>query len=412
MRAWWLVFASTSMGFFLWGLITSLGYLVYPEFHNPAYLAVVAAMPLVGDLALSRLSDAVVGRKRAFLATMSLYAAGSLLVALDALYLSMNVAVFLAGYALATFAVEGEVPVSLAYLAEVTPAAIRDRALILSTNFDNVGAAASAAIALAVYGSRSSYFAVALSIAVASLASLAAAAVLRSMIPESLRWLRARGLAPADAAPPERAPARTRPTVGLLGRYSFLAALGVSQYITYGLMAFVVADYFFSGNYLNLVVLVANAAASAAGLAAPVLEERVGSVRFALISYVGGLLSMAPIAAWALRWPAMWAFYPLLALNMAFSEFAWATRIVYEPALFPTERRAFMVGLVRAVPIAAYTASTYLTSSFGEAQFVVYNAALWALGAAASVAWRMRGYDVTGAALEVTSAPLTLQEPH
>ncbi|MGC8969949.1 MAG: MFS transporter [Conexivisphaera sp.] len=403
-RSHWLVFASASVGFLLWGLITSLGYVIYPEFHSPAYLAVVAAVPLIGDLALSRLSDLMIGRKRAFIYTMSLYAAGSLLVALDALYLSMNVAVFLAGYALATLAVVGEVPVSLAYLAEVTPTALRDRVLVLSTNFDNIGAAVAAAIALLTYGSGSSYSVEALSIAVAALAALAAAALLRSLLPESLRWLRARGRAP-PAGPRDQEAAGPAPTVGILGRYSFLAALGVSQYLTYGLMAFVVADYFFSGQSLNLVILVANGAASVAGLAAPLIEERLGSVRFALLSYAGGLLSMAPIIAWALYWPAPWAFYPLLMLNMAFSELAWAVRIIYEPALFPTESRAFMVGLVEAAPMAAYTASAYLTSALTEAWFLAYSAALWAVGAAASVAWSLRGYDVSGIPLELTSAP-------
>jgi MFS family permease len=407
-RSHWLVFASTSAGFLLWGLITSLGYIVYPEFHDPVYIAVVAAMPLIGDIVLSRLSDLFVGRKRAFMVTMSLYAAGSLVVAMDVLYLSMNVVVFLTGYAIATFAVEGEVPVSLAYLAEVTPSGLRDRALVLATNFDNIGAAVAAAIAFIAYGSSSSYSVEALSIAVAALIALAAVAVLRSRIPESLRWLRVKGrISHAAGEIPTGASTETSrgPTVGFLGRYSFLAALGISQYITYGLMAFVVADYFFTGESLNFVVLAANAAASAAGLAVPLIEERLGSIEFALLSYMGGLLAMAPIIVWALHSPVLWAFYPLLALNMVFSEFAWATRIVYEPALFPTERRAFMVGLVRAAPIAAYSASAYLTSSLGEAQFLMYNAALWALGAAASIAWRLRGYDVSGIPLEVTGAP-------
>ena len=424
-RPHWLVFASTSAGFLLWGLITSLGYIIYPEFHDPAYIALVAAMPLLGDVVLSRLSDVFVGRKRAFIATMSLYAAGSIIVALDVLYASMNIALFLVGYALATFAVEGEVPVSLAFIAEVAPSTRRERALILATNFDNVGAALAAAIAFLAYGSTSSYSAEALSIVGAALAALAAVAVIRSMIPESVRWLRAKGRA-ADAAaeesrmgvPRSASPAKSvEPTVGFLGRYSFLAALGISQYLTYGLMAFVVADYFFSGESLNLVVLVANAAAALAGAAASLVAERIGSVRFALLSYGGGLIAMAPIVAWALYFPVTWAFYPLLALNMAFSEFAWATRIVYEPALFPTERRAFMVGLVRVVPIAAYSASAYLTSSMSEAAFLAYNAALWALGAAASTAWRFLGYDVSMAPLELTGSPpsrpgLALDEPH
>jgi len=30
----WLMFASTSIGFFIWGLIMTLGFLAYPQFHS------------------------------------------------------------------------------------------------------------------------------------------------------------------------------------------------------------------------------------------------------------------------------------------------------------------------------------------------------------------------------------------
>ena len=98
-------------------------------------------------------------------------------------------------------------------------------------------------------------------------------------------------------------------------------------------------------------------------------------------------------------------FYPLLFLNMVFSELAWAVRTVYEPVLFPTSIRATMIGLVRAVPIVAYDVSLYVTSAWDEWQFMVFNLGFWGLGAAAAVAWRLIGYDTRRALLESASSP-------
>jgi hypothetical protein len=91
-RAHWLIFASTSIGFFLWGIINTLGYAFYPEYESVAYIVVVAATPLIGDLLLSWLSDRILGRKRTYLITMSLYGVGSLIIVLDLLLVPKGLA--------------------------------------------------------------------------------------------------------------------------------------------------------------------------------------------------------------------------------------------------------------------------------------------------------------------------------
>ena len=414
-----MIFASTSLGFFIWGLESELGILYYVTLHSLAFLVAFYAMDFVGDLLVPRLSDTRLARKGAFYLTMTLMGVGLTVLAVDlAVTRGVGPAALptaIAGAFVAKIGIEGDVPVSLSFLAENTPAADREFSLIMAPNFNNLGSAVGAVIAMVTYYLTNSTMYMALSVAAAAIAALAVLAAVRVSMPESVRWLLARGFRERAEGEARRLAAEARagfeprevtPTVGLLGRYAFLVALGVSQYITFGLMAFVIAAFYYQSQPLVLawITFVATMGASVAAVPAYLLAKRMDSRDFALLSYLGGLVTMIPIVLFVLYFPTdMALFYALLFVNMVFSEFSWAVRTVLEPMLFPTEVRATMIGLVRAVPMAVYDVSSYLTSSFTELQFVWYNAAFWALGAAATAVWRLVGYDVRGALLESAS---------
>ncbi|MEM0321404.1 MAG: MFS transporter, partial [Thermoprotei archaeon] len=247
---------------------------------------------------------------------------------------------------------------------------------------------------------------------------------IRYLVPESARWLAHVGrvekakevtsrLDTDEYATPKPLNKRT----SLFGRYLLLLVIGISQYLTYGLMAYVVADYYFSGNTVNvvadyyfsgntvnLVVLIANVAASATGFIIPLFITKVSMRKYGFGVYLGGTLSMIPIFFTVDTLGSnIELFYLFLAMNMAFSEMAWSVRTVLEPLLMPTRIRAFMIGLIRLGPIIGYTASLYLTSTLGLHQFVEYNLALWAVGALAMLYWLIKGYDVHGVSLEDTA---------
>lgn len=423
-RPHWAILASTGIGYLMWGVIGSLAYLFYPSIKALWFLVAPVAGQIAGDLGLSYLSDRRLGRKTAFYTTMLLYGIGSLIIVLstalasNADYYPYLVAL---GIVLGEIGVEGEVPISLSYQAETMPLAEREKVLVVTPNFDNVGAMLAALVGFVVYGLAGSryielqvlgYFAFSLTLL---------AFIIRYIVPESARWLVHVGrvdeakknvetlAANLEAQPKNLAIGRK---AGLWARFAFLVALGFSQYLTYGLMAYVVADYYFSGNAVNLVVLVANLAASLTGFIIPLFITRVSIKRYSFGVYLGGTLSMLPIL-YSLGFLGSNAalFYALLAVNMAFSEMAWSVRTILEPLLMPTRRRAFMVGLIRVGPIVAYTASLYLTSAFTLAQFVEYNLALWAVGAAASAYWLLRGYDVQGVSLELTAGEQLEAQP-
>lgn len=407
-RAHTLIFASTAVGFFIWGIINALAYSVYPSYNNIYYIVVVAAAPLLGDLILSWLSDRSLGRKSMYIITMSLYGVGSAIIALDLLMLkpgTWQMIIFLAAYALSMIGVEGEVPVGLALLAEIMPVKWRQKSLIISPNFENIGAAVgAAAIYLAYFLGPHAPVVDALSIVGIAMGGLIAAIVIRLMMPESIRWLTTKGLASAARKEAERANFTEDPDVkvedvnnrlGMKSRFLVLTSWSIANYLTWSLMAFVLADYYFKPPQLYLVMFYANLGASMAGLVVPLFIERINTKSYSLLSFALASLSFIPVLLYiALGLNNATIFYALTFSNLFFITFTWFARTIYEPLLFPTDRRAFMVGSVRAVAMTAYTASTYVTYSFSELDFALYGLAMELIGLAGALWWTLKGYDV------------------
>jgi hypothetical protein len=113
---------------------------------------------------------------------MTLIGVGVALITVDLLcvkaYLE-KAALMLLGYAMAGVGVEGEVPVALTLLAELTPAAYREEVLVLSPNFDNIGATVAAAIAALTYSLTDSLLLESIAVLTAAGAALAAAIIVR-----------------------------------------------------------------------------------------------------------------------------------------------------------------------------------------------------------------------------------------
>ncbi len=407
-----LAFLSLAIGYFMWGVISTIGILSYPEYHNIYYLVFISSIPIVGDLAISRLSDVKLGRKTTFFITMLLYAIGSILFIINSWFLSSNIYVALLAYTMGIIGVEGEVPVALSLISELFPLKYREKLLIILPNFDNVGAVVASLIAFITYSLSSSYSIEVASMGIVALVGAAFAILVRLSLPESIRWLvskgsveRAREEIRKISYKKEEIKVRDISKMVPFGwRYAFLIFIGISQYLTYGLMAYIIAAYYFTGNAINLVVFFANLGASIAGVIAMFIVDSVGTRKFSVISYLGGFLSMFPIIAFVLFFPKnLILFYILLFLNMVFSEFGWGVRTVYEPTLMPTKSRAFLIGLIRFPIMVTYTASVYLTSTFTEFQFVLFNTFFWLLGAASSIGWYIKGYDIHMVPIEKTS---------
>jgi len=410
-----LMFASLAIGFFMWGVISSI---VYPSINNVFFLLTPTFVTIAGNLILPFFSDKRLGRKTTFFITMTLYSLGTLLIALAALLSGLNVdnlakfpyiALLIAGIVLGVLGVEGEVPVMLSYTAEMMPLDKRDIMLVLAPNFDNIGAMVAALIGYITYSASNSFSIQLLALSIVAFIGVITAIIIRLLLPESVRWLVVKGNLNKAEKEVEKIVRSTKDLkerevnkkLSLGARYAFLAIIGISQYLTYGLMAFVVADFYFSGATTSFIIFIANLGASIAGLIAGALVTKIKTRTFALFSYVGGALSMIPIILLTSNFNLI-GFYILLFANMLFSEFAWATRTIYEPTLMPNNLRAFLIGLIRLAPVTAYAISVYVLGSYlqGLSTYIWYNTALWVIGAIATVFWFFRGLDTNNVSLE------------
>jgi len=414
-----LMFLSLTVGFFMWGVIASLAPLIYSSINNVLFLLTPTFTTLAGNLILPFFSDNKLGRKTTFFITMGLYSAGTVLLIIAAVLAGFNtndlanmpyLALITIGIILGVLGVEGEVPVMLSYTAEMMPLKYRDQMLILAPNFDNIGAMVAALIGYVTYSATNSFTIELLSIGLVALLGIITAIIIRLLLPESVRWLTVKGKVNEAEREAERLAGKvnevrenkTEKKVGLGFSYLFLALIGVSQYLTYGLMAYVVADFYFSGSTLAFIVFIANLGASIAGFIAAFIINKIRTRAFAVFSYLGGTLSMIPIILLTKNFDLI-MFYGLLAINMLFSEFGWATRTIYEPVLMPNNLRAFMIGLVRIVPVTLYAISVYTISVYLQnnlTSYLLYNLILWAIGGVASIIWYFKGIDVNFVSLE------------
>ncbi|CAC12290.1 sugar transport related membrane protein [Thermoplasma acidophilum] len=398
---------SASAGMFIWGIIASVAPLAtqwpfisaLPRSYEAIFLAAPSVFLLIGDLSLGRLSD-LFGRKAVYVSTIVLYLLGIFII-----YFAYSVIPLIIGIALAEIGVGGEEVTALSLIAEDLPVRKRGRYLVLIPNMNNIGSFVIAFLFLYFYSSsihtQKLYF------LLLGIATVFLAVYTRARVPESFRWLKEKGR--------DRAADEIRREMGINDdgisvrepNYAltliFLGIIGISQYLTFGLMAYIIGPYFFSNqpNFTSEIIVYAMAGASVAGFIAMFLIN-MGRKRYSMLSYLGGTVTMILILA-LIRYisdPAV--FLPLLFLNMMFSEFAWASRTTLEPELFGTGHRSYSIGLVRIFPILAYIASIYTTSSFTLNQYIIFNLILWGVGFIATVFWAIYGIETKNISMDFT----------
>ncbi len=176
-------------------------------------------------------------------------------------------------------------------------------------------------------------------------------------------------------------------------RYFVLGSMALSQYLTFGLMAYIIPYYeFSSATKIDYLVFFGLLGASIAG---PFAGRLISSGRklFTLLSFAGGLFSVLIILLVVNSLGNLLVYVPLLFVNMVFSEFAWAARTTLEPELFRTGTRGRGIALVRVIPMVAYPITIVLFANFSLGQEIVSNIILWIIGLAGAAVWFFYGYE-------------------
>jgi len=378
---------------------------------------------LLGALAFGYLADRL-GRKRLFVATLLFYSTFAMLTATAWNFESLVTFRFLTG-----MGVGGEYAVVASAIAEFVPSRHRGRTNAAVMNFWAVGGilAGLAGIAfLSAFAADGGWRFALLFGAVSALFALYA----RRLIPESPRWLAARGrheearrvveeitgecppAAEVSVEPPR--PSVTAQLGELWSRYRgrllFGMALDFSEAAGYyGLFTFTAVFVLTAGvvdvadNVVPVFFLVANLGALAGGFTVAYALDRFGRKPTTVVTYTGAMLAVLILAAAATTGsPAL----VLAALTLAVfcATTAWVGAYPTFSELFPTHLRATGVGACVAVGrVGAIIGNVVLglsATAFGLSSGFALLAGFWAIGALAGVIWWVRGIEARGMSLE------------
>lgn len=415
-RAHWRLFTLISLNYALNGIMFSiapvLAYVLAPDMALLVLSANLLAEAL-GAVLLGRFADAY-GRKRMFMLSLALESAS--LILLFPLHTSPTA--FLVLTSIMTFGVGGEFGAAYSLIAELAPARHRGKALVLATNFWNVGAALFAALALAITQLETSTSAQVKALLASALATALVVGLARIALPESPRWLVSRGKRqeaakvlgdlgiPGAGELDYRLPPTSAPGLGeALSRYRFrlavLAIVTVTQYVTYGMLAYYAPyapGFNFGVELAPTIVLVANAGASLGGLAlAAVIDKSRKNTLLAAFA-LGTLTALLVMLAHDMG--AKGLFLALVFANLWFSEWAWGGLSSLQSELFPTGVRASIVGLLTSLTGITGAVVVYSSAFLTARGFLATAAALWALGLAAALAWKLKGRETAGVGVE------------
>lgn len=429
--AWWRTDTLTFLSFAIGMLIESYafgvaaiatGWVHMPKSLDAIMLAWAPLWLIVGIAVWGPLSDRL-GRRRTFYATMALYALGAVGLVFSAQY-----TLILTFLTIMLIAAGGEMNTIMITSHEIMPAAHRGKATMAAVNFVPLGG-----LLLALAAFSSSYESIPVQRAVVGCVALVVLGILfaiRQRTPESLRWLLRRGeAARAEAEATHfygsqgaRRLAEVRDDLPKIeaGTPQFSAGdffrrpdtwvklfsslcMAFAGAAGFGLMTYVVGPYFFK-HLTDEIILITEVAAFLSGFIF-IFADRYSRRAFLLLGNGGALL----VTLWILFAQAQWTqelidFWLLLALLNVFVNIGYISEDTLKGEIWPTQIRGSMTALVRFVSIGCYILSIYLTEDLSLHQYILFNIAVWAIGATGAVVWFLFGVETgAGQALGVAS---------
>ncbi len=421
-REHWKLFTIVSLTFFLDGvlftIVPAIMYLIEPEMATSIFTVNIAFFAL-GGLLLGRFAD-LYGRRIMLIIAITIYTiAAFLLVPFHNSFLELLILT-----SAINFGIGGEIGAAYSAIAELSPARHRGKAIMLSANMWNVGAALIAGLSLYY---RSIYEDINIQINSVILTSAILAAIIaiaRLHLPESPRWLvqhrrygeaigvikrvvggktdlRISGNDLEKAMEPFRGVGLREAISRYRFRLSVLVAITASQYTTYSMVAYYApyaSGFAYGIDAAPLNIAIANIGASLGAFLLIPLMDKSRKIS-TLLSYLGGTISAAGLTA-IHGIASLGVFLIVVFINMIFSEWAWASLSALESELFPTGVRASTIGFITLITnlsiIAVIVYETYISAHL----FLLLASVIWAIGLIASIAWYLRGIETAKRSVE------------
>ena len=400
----------------LFSIVPSTVYLINELVqYAPIIFAVNSIAFMLGSLTWGLVADRV-GRRVSLITSLLIYIVSTILYASLCWVGITNPSLIIIITSLINFGVGAEVGPSYSILAELIPSRHRGKALMLATNFWNVGAALIASVSL-WYRELTSNIHIALLYTFVTAIFLSLIAILmRLHMPESPRWLLTRGrvneavnilklFLGTTEMPPQVVGVSLRTAfVRYRLRLMILLISVTSQLLTYNIVAYYLPyseGFVFGVATAPLIIALSNIGASLGAL--PLIPIIDSSRKLAMLaSFSGGLLTGLSITL-AHMYPHWNAFALGLILNMVFAEWAWASVVTLESELFPTGVRASLAGFITGFAWSTNSVIVYLENVITAQNLLILTDVLWGLGLAAAVIWVLYGIESAKKTLEELS---------
>ncbi len=309
---------SSASGLTFWGMIATLGPLaaagsligVLPHSLKVLILLIGPVFVPFGNFTMGLLADRF-GRKKIFLFTMILYGTGIIVISLSYAFVPL-----LFGLMLAEFGVGGEEIPSLSLISEDSPISQRAKWLTIISDFDNIGSAVTAGLFAVIVNSFIDRIVLIISASILIIIM----AISRIKLPESFKWQEAHGKLNEAQKTKSELYIDSQGNNVKMPPYRLtlfvLMVMAISQYTTFGLMAYVIGPYEFPGTFTDdMIIFVALVGASIAGfIAAPLISR--GRKTYTVYSYLIGFLTTVAIFLLVPELHDVFIFYPLLLVNM------------------------------------------------------------------------------------------------
>lgn len=419
------IFISFAVGMMLEAYIYGLGsFAAYWFSALPSLLGTLALVwsPLwliIGIAFAGPLSDAL-GRRTTFFLTMTLYAIGSVGMLISGAY--QSVLLFLA---LLLFAAGGEMNTIMAANHELMPRKYRSRTMFWEINFINVGGVALGIVGIVAAASYGSLDYSRDMIAVIFLPLLLLLIYSRLKIPESVRWLEAKGktaeaaavaqkqspMGAAKADPPG-APAAQQAAGGrhpsLATKIFVVTAIAAANSVGFGLMTYSLGYYYYSGITIATIILVANLVGFLVGVVVSVKADVWSRKKVLLYSMIGTFIVTWAIyivnVETALFSNSLVGFYLFLVVLNIFVGAGYLAEDTLKGEVWHTTRRGTLTALTRFISIGMAIPAYFIGLNLSINNYVLFNALVWTVGLIGVLVWQFRGIETgKGLSIAVTS---------
>lgn len=411
----WKLFTTISLNYLLDGVMFSiaplLAYIIAPHMAIEI-LAMNLLAEWLGAITFGKIAD-IYGRRPIFMLLLLME-----VLALLALYFTYHDPIlFLLFTSIMTFGIGGEFGAAYSALAELCPKAHRGKALMMSTNFWNIGAAIIAGLALIfalIYIDPATQIRILL---ISAIGTALVIGIARVGLPESIRWLvikgkieKAEGIIKRFSSTAGEIDFKltSKTAMGLsevVSKYPFrliiLAIVTVVQYVTYGMLAYYLPyapEFVFGVGEAARIIFIANLGASIGAFILLPLIDRARRLSV-FLAFLGGFITVMLIFL-AHNIASLVLFYSMLFINLVFSEWAWGSISVLQSELFPTGVRASVVGFLVSLTGIAGALTVYFEKYFTAYGFIIWAVILWLLGLIAASLWYIRGIESARKSLE------------